>query len=499
MTPENEAIDVPGTLGRIVPVYKTLKINGLSPNSAWLRVCSWERHSFLLESIEGEEKLARYSFLGWDPLLIFRSKGNLIELLRGARRETRKGDPMKLLRRLFEEVSDVKSDPLLKFSGGAVGYLGYDAVRYFEALPHRNPDEIGLPDCYFIFPKRVLVFDHKKDLLTVVINVRVGERQELRNAMGEIDDVISRLERPHAAEGVPSAPLWVEPQVASNCTQRKFESMVERAKEYITAGDIFQVVLSQRLSVRPVPDPFEIYRVLRVTNPSPYMYYLHFDKLKVVGSSPEILVRVTDGMVETRPLAGTRPRGNSVKQDAALIKDLLNDEKERAEHIMLVDLGRNDIGRVCQHGSVRVTELFGVEKYSHVIHLVSEVTGTLRSDKDAFDVLQATFPAGTVSGAPKIRAMEIIDELESCQRGIYSGAVGYVSFTGNLDTCIAIRTIIIKDGQAYIQAGAGIVADSVPEREYHETLHKAQALLRAVEIARASPEAGEQLLGGKIA
>jgi len=497
MSVQNQELDAPITLGKIIPVCKTFKIKRLSPNSAWLRVCSGKPHSFLLESIEGEEKLARYSFLGWDPLLIFRSKGNVVELLSGERRETRKGNPMRILKKLFAEVSYTRGGPALKFSGGAVGYLGYDAVRYFEELPHRNPDEIGLPDCYFIFPKMVLVFDHKEGLFTVVVNIKEGERQEMRSAIERIDDVIFELERPHISEEVPESRSRSKPEVQSNCTQGQFASMVERAKDCIAAGDIFQVVLSHRLSISPVPDSFEIYRVLRVTNPSPYMYYLHFDNIKVVGSSPEILVRVTDGMVETRPLAGTRPRGNSTKQDAALIEDLLKDEKERAEHIMLVDLGRNDIGRVCQYGSVKVTELLGVEKYSHVIHLVSEVIGTLRSDQDVFGVLRATFPAGTVSGAPKIRAMEIIDELESCQRGIYAGAIGYVSFTGNLDTCIAIRTIVIKDGKAYVQAGAGIVADSVPEREFLETLHKAQALLRAVEIARTS-WCGEPLSEGKM-
>jgi anthranilate synthase component 1 len=484
--------------GRIFPLYKTFKIKGLSPNLAWLRVCSTKQHSFLLESIEGEEKVARYSFLGWDPFLIFRSKGHVIELCRGAEREVLKGDPIKILKELIDEFSYEKDDSLPKFSGGAVGYIGYDVVRFFEDLPDENPDDIGLPDCCLIFPRMVLVFDHKVGLFTIVMNIGEGSRGELEGARKKIEEVISALKRPYIEKERATVCPQTGQKIESNCTQSEFETMVDRAKEYIKAGDVFQVVLSQRLNISSVPDPFRIYRVLRVTNPSPYMYYLNFDELKIVGSSPEILVRVTDGKVETRPLAGTRPRGSSAKDDAVLINDLLHDEKERAEHIMLVDLGRNDIGRVCEHGSVQVTELLDVEKYSHVIHLVSEVIGTLRSDKDVFDVLRATFPAGTVSGAPKIRAMEIIDELEPSHRGIYAGAIGYVSFTGNLDTCIAIRTIVIKDGKAYIQAGAGIVADSVPEREYRETIHKAQALLRAVEIAQAQPDAYELPSGGNI-
>jgi anthranilate synthase component 1 len=448
--------------------------------------------------MEGEEKVARYSFLGWDPFVIFRSNGDAIEIQRGTRRETRKGDPIETLKRLIGQFSYKKDAPLPRFSGGAVGYIGYDAVRFFENLPDENPDDLGAPDCYFIFPQMVLVFDHKKDLITIVMNVREDIEGERERAVQKIEDIIRELEKPHREEGIEAVNARSRHEIESNCTKGDFETMVKRAKEYIAAGDVFQVVLSQRLSISSVPDPFAIYRVLRVSNPSPYMYYLNFDELKVVGSSPEILVRVTDGAVVTRPLAGTRPRGSSAKQDQELAKNLLADEKERAEHIMLVDLGRNDIGRVCRLGSVRVTELLGVEKYSHVIHLVSEVVGNLRPDKDVFDVLRATFPAGTVSGAPKIRAMEIIDELETSQRGIYAGAVGYLSFTGNLDACIAIRTIVIKGGKAYVQAGAGIVADSVPEREYRETIQKAQALLRAVEIARTCPAPSTTHMGENL-
>lgn len=470
----------------ISPIHRIVEIKGLSPDIAWLRLCSDKRYSFLLESIEGEEKVARYSFLGWDPFLIFRSKGNAIEISRGSERETREGNPLKVLKNLMRKFSYPPGETLPRFSGGAAGYLGYDMVRFFEDLPDENPDELGLPDSCFIFPRIVIAFDHIKGLITIVIKSPDGDQKENERTAQEIENLISEFAKPGIEKIETAINPFDDQKIESNFTQGEFEKIVRQAKDYIRAGDILQVVMSQRLSIGPVPDPFEIYRALRITNPSPYMYYLNFDDLKVVGSSPETVVRVTDGMVETRPLAGTRPRGNSATEDDSLVKDLLGDEKERAEHIMLVDLGRNDIGRVCQYGSVKVTELLGVEKYSHVMHLVSNVVGKLREDKDEFDVLEATFPAGTVSGAPKIRAMEIIDELEPTRRGIYAGAIGYVSFIGNLDLCIAIRTIVIKDGKAYIQAGAGIVADSDPEREYRETLDKARALLKAVQCVGAA-------------
>lgn len=478
--------------GRIVPVYKTVRIKGLSPEFAWLKLCSARRYSFLLESIEGQEKLARYSFLGWDPRLMFRSRGNRIEIHSNLASNVVEGEPIEALKELMSAFRYPQEKGFPRFSGGAVGYLGYDGVRLFEDLPDENPDDLKLPECCFIFPRTVLAFDHKEDLLTVILNVREGSGEKIDRAEQEIEQIVSQLHMPD--DGERQAPLGSksEKKIESNFTQRKFEEIVQQAKDYIRAGDIFQVVLSHRMSIDFRSDPFEVYRILRGTNPSPYMYYLNFDELKVVGSSPEVLVRVTDGLVETRPLAGTRPRGASDAEDQTLMEDLLADEKERAEHIMLVDLGRNDIGRVCQYGSVQVTELLGVEKYSHVMHLVSNVIGKLREDKDEFDVLRAAFPAGTVSGAPKIRAMEIIDELETSRRGIYAGAIGYISSTGNLDTCIAIRTIVFKDGKAYIQAGAGIVADSVPQREWRETMSKARALIRAVEYAEAN---GQRLRG----
>jgi anthranilate synthase component 1 len=468
---------------KILPVFRTVPIGGLSPDVAWLKLCSSERYSFLLESREGEEKVARYSFLGWDPFVIFRSKGSHVEIYRDGHQITLEGDPVTALKNILRGFSHPAQKELPRFSGGAVGYFGYDTVRFFEHLPDENPDDLGLPDSCFIFPRMVLVFDHQSGFLTVIAHVVEGRGEGREQAHGDIDRVIERLARtgyePKDIVVRARGPLKIE----SNLTEEEFENMVERAKRYIRAGDIFQVVLSQRLKVDIKTDPFRVFRALGATNPSPYMFYLHFDQLKVVGSSPEALVRVTSGRVETRPLAGTRPRGKTARQDRELIRDLLADEKERAEHIMLVDLGRNDLGRVCRYGSVRVTELLGIEKYSHVIHLVSNVVGDLRDDRDEFDVLRAAFPAGTVSGAPKVRAMEIIEELEPTRRGIYAGAVGYVDLGGNLDTCIAIRTVVVKNGTAYIQAGAGIVADSVPKREYRETMAKARALMVAVERA----------------
>ena len=468
----------------ILSVNRTASIAGLSPEDAWLRLCSSEKYSFLLESMEGEEKVARYSFLGWDPFLIFRSKGRRVEIRRDGQDMILQGDPVAALKDILRRFNHTSKETLPRFSAGAVGYFSYDTVRFFEHLPEENPDDLETPDSCFLFPRMVLVFDHKSGRLTVMAHAIEGDEKGQRRAREDVDRVIGKLSAPGNGPEQAAEQEIGRLEFESNLTQGEFESMVERAKEYIRAGDIFQVVLSQRLKVAMTMDPFRIYRALGRTNPSPYMYYLHFDKIKVIGSSPEALVRVTDGKVETRPLAGTRPRGKTTQQDRELIRDLLADEKERAEHIMLVDLGRNDLGRVCRYGSVKVTELLGIEKYSHVIHLVSNVVGDLREDRDEFDVLRAAFPAGTVSGAPKVRAMEIIEELEPTRRGIYAGAIGYVDFSGNLDACIAIRTIVVRNGTAYIQAGAGIVADSVPQREYHETLAKARALIEAMGCER---------------
>jgi anthranilate synthase component 1 len=468
---------------KIRPILRELEMGDIQPVDLYDVISSGNSYSFLLESLEGEEKTTRYSILGFDPLIRFESMGSLCMITGKENSQLINGDPVNVLKGLMSEIEFQEPHLPLRFSGGCVGYFGYDVVRFFEHLPDENPDDLGASDAQFIFPQVLVIFDHKQKSLHMIYN-RTDER--LSDCHAVLDDleqtVIACRGRGSMVKGGKSQSSG-SIDLQSNLSREQFEAMVERSREYIFAGDIFQVLLSQRFQTRITCDPLNIFRTLRSTNPSPYMYYLNFDQLNIIGSSPEVLVRVEDGLVETRPLAGTRPRGKSDDEDETLIADLKSDEKEVAEHIMLVDLGRNDIGRVCDHGSVKVTELLGIEKYSHVMHLVSHVTGTLKRDNDAFDVLRAAFPAGTVSGAPKIRAMEIIDELEPTRRGIYAGAVGYVSFNGNLDTCIAIRTIVVIGNTAYIQAGAGIVADSVPEREYRETVNKAQALVRAIEIA----------------
>ena len=474
--------------GNLVPVYREILADTETPVSAYRKIARG-KHSFLLESVEGGEHLARYSFLGTDPFLIFKSKGREVEILEGGREDKvclEDGqDPLHVLRELLSRYKWVDDPDLPRFCGGAVGYIGYDAVRFFEKLPDDTVDDLGVPDCFFVFADTIVVFDHVKHRMKILCNSEVGSDPSgaYDLAVAKIDEIIGRLrgtqpvgERPHE----PAAAL----APASNVTQEEYEAAVSAAKEYIKAGDIIQVVLSQRLSVPLEADPFDVYRALRSVNPSPYMFYLVLDDIKLVGSSPEILVTEEQGKVTVRPIAGTRRRGETEEEDLALEQELLADEKERAEHIMLVDLGRNDIGRVCEYGSVSVDELMVIERYSHVMHIVSNVRGRLADDKNQFDVLRATFPAGTLSGAPKIRAMEIIEEFESTKRGTYGGAIGYFSFSGNMDTCITIRTILVKDGTAYIQAGAGIVADSVPASEYQECMNKAGALLKAIEMAQ---------------
>ncbi len=387
----------------------------------------------------------------------------------------------------MSEFKPVNVKGLPRFHGGAVGFISYDMVRFFEKLPESKSDEIQVPDCFFMITDTILVFDHVNHKIKVVSNAHISEGEgtvdsAYFSAKEKIDEIISLLKKPFEYKNS-SKGYWDEDAVCSSFTKEEYEKVVISAKEYIKAGDIVQVVPSQRLSVPVSADAFDIYRALRSINPSPYMYYLKFDGLKVAGSSPEVMVRVENNIVTTRPIAGTARRGSSEEEDEEIAKTLLSDPKEIAEHVMLVDLGRNDVGRVCKYGSVKVDELMIIEKYSHVMHIVSNVTGKLREDKDAFDVLRACLPAGTVSGAPKIRAMEIINDLEPSQRGIYAGAVGYFSFSGNSDTAIAIRTVVIKDGKAYIQAGGGIVADSVPENEYYETLNKAKACMRAIQMA----------------
>ncbi|MFA6078374.1 MAG: anthranilate synthase component I [Candidatus Omnitrophota bacterium] len=474
--------------GNLVPVYREILADFETPLSAFKKIDKGD-YSFLLESVEGGERLGRYTMLGSSPSLIFMSKGNSITLCEGkiSKTFTTNSNPLDELKKILSQYKFVKVKGLPRFCGGFVGYCGYDMVRFIEKIEKKNLDDLKLPDSVFMLTDTLLIFDHVDHRIKVVSNVHIkGEASKAYDeAVTRIDRIVRDI-RGSCLKDNTSLTLKRKEQpikVKSNFTKLAFAAAVDKAKEYIRRGDIIQVVLSQRMEVPITTRPFNIYRALRSINPSPYMYYLKLGSFSLVGSSPEIMVRCEDGTVELRPIAGTRPRGSSEEEDAILTKELLADPKERAEHIMLVDLGRNDIGRVCEYKSVKVPELMTVEKYSHVMHIVSDVTGKLNKDKDVFDLVKATFPAGTVSGAPKVRAMEIIEELENVRRGPYAGSVGYFSFSGNIDSCITIRTIVVKDNTAYIQAGAGIVADSDGLKEHTETMNKAGALLRAIEMA----------------
>ncbi len=459
--------------GNLVPVYREINADLETPVSAYLKVARGN-YSFLLESVEGGERLARYSFIGTEPSLILKTG------------DENPIDPLLLVEKEFNRFHPVPIAGLPRFHGGMVGYLSYEVARYFEKLPSPELAPLGLPESMLMLADTLLVFDHLAHRIKVISHALLDDDVEAAylKATRKIDKLLDRLEHPIQLEA-PNNALAGKAEVSSNFSPTEFEARVSQSKEHIYAGDIIQVVLSQRLARRTNATPFAIYRALRSINPSPYMYYLHLGDFYIVGASPELLVRVEDGVASTHPIAGTRPRGKDATEDLALEEELKSDEKERAEHIMLVDLGRNDIGRISKPGTVKVTQLMDVERYSHVMHLVSHVQGRLRAGLSQFDALRACFPAGTVSGAPKIRAMEIIAELEREKRGPYAGAVGYFDFSGNLDTAITIRTIIIKDNIAYIQAGCGIVADSIPEREYQESLSKAQALLTAIAQAEA--------------
>jgi anthranilate synthase component 1 len=466
-----------------MPVYRDLLADMETPLSAYWKLAHDEPVSFLLESVTGGEQLARYSILGVRPRLVLRSKGNK------ARRVARSGeqqiqlepgqDPLDLLR---EELggSDVVEVPgLPKFWGGAVGMLSYDFVRFFEELPKLQQDDLQLDDMAMMIADKVVVFDHAKNLVKIIV-LAAGTEESYEEACAEIERIAARLKRP-----LPDLPggRGPAPELASNQKPEDYQRAVSRAIEYIGEGDAIQIVLSQRLESRYDGHPLSLYRALRSLNPSPYMFLLQWGDFDLVGASPEILVSLDGDRARVRPIAGTRSRGSNPGEDEALGRELLADEKERAEHIMLVDLGRNDLGKVCEYGSVRVEELMVIERYSHVMHIVSHVTGKLRAGSDAYDLLRSTFPAGTVSGAPKVRAMQIIEELEPSRRGSYAGSVGYIAANGDMDMCITIRTILLKDGKAYIQAGAGIVFDSSPEKEHQECMNKAQAALRALELA----------------
>jgi anthranilate synthase component 1 len=472
--------------GNLIPVYEEVHFDWETPISAFRKIDDGG-FSFLLESVEGGEKWGRYSFLGSKPSHLFRSRGGEFEILKEGEiwQRGKASDPLRPLERFLRRFQPASHDSLPRFFGGAVGYVNYDVVRSFERLPDTLPHDLPLYDCCFMITDTLLVFDNLKQKIKVISNVFLdGSRspeEAYREAGEKVAKVVARLQSP--APPLPVGKFSPLLPLRSNLTREEFMGAVERAKEYIQAGDAIQVVLSQRFATELNCDPFHIYRALRSINPSPYLFYLKLDDMVLLGASPEVMVRLEGNRIELRPLAGTRRRGQTKEEDLKMEKDLLSDEKERAEHIMLVDLGRNDVGRVAEIGSVEVTELMGVERYSHVMHIVSHIRGVLAGGKNAFDVFRAAFPAGTVSGSPKIRAMEIIEELEPARRGPYAGAVGYFSFSGNMDTCITIRSILVRDGKAYLQVGAGIVADSEPEKEFEETINKGQAIFRAIQQA----------------
>ncbi len=470
--------------GGLVPVSRKILADTETPVSAYLKIRSKSPYAFLFESVEGGEKIGRYSFLGVGPFLIFRSRGAEIQVedLEKGEKKTFEGDPISEFRKLLKRFRSVHVDGLPRFTGGAVGYVGYDAIRLIEDIPDQTVDDMELDDILFLFFDTLLAFDNIQHQIHLISNVHTSGNLEAsyRRAVDRIISLEETLQRPSLVTLSKGGSAC---DVRSNTEPSDYLDKVRRCKEYIVSGDVLQVVLSQRFETEVTVDSLDVYRMLRVVNPSPYMFHLDLKDLQIVGTSPELLVRVEEGVVQVRPIAGTRWRGQTEQEDRHLADELLADEKERAEHIMLVDLGRNDVGRVSEFNTVRVTDQMVIERYSHVMHIVSNVMGELRKDVDALDALFACYPAGTVSGAPKVRAMEIIDELEPTRRGPYAGAVGYIDFSGNMDTCIAIRTMILKNGKAYVQAGGGIVFDSVPENEYQETVNKSRALFRAVELA----------------
>ena len=483
--PEKEKFIELAREGNVIPVYREILADLGTPLSAFLKIDRSE-FSYLLESMEGGEHMARYSFLGSDPSLVIESRGaEITKRHRGEKAETYTAaeDPISEIKKVMDQFRFVPVEGLPRFCGGLVGYMGYDMVRFIEDIPDENPSDLDIPDMQLLLTDTILIFDHVEHKIKVVSNALVindpGEAYD--NACKKIDSIIEELKSPETEPDTPKTSVTTE--IESNFSKNEFYDIVEKAREYIRDGEVIQIVLSQRLKKRTHADAFSIYRALRSINPSPYMYYLKFGEHRIVGSSPEILVRCEENLVEVRPIAGTRKRGATEEKDLRLEKELLADPKERAEHIMLVDLGRNDIGRVCEYSSVKIRELMQIERYSHVMHIVSDVAGRLRKDRDVYDLIRATFPAGTVTGAPKVRAMQLIDELENVRRGPYAGCVGYISFSGNIDLCITIRTIVMSGGTAYMQAGAGIVLDSEPEKEYQETLNKARALFKAIEAA----------------
>lgn len=480
--------------GNVIPIYEEINADLDTPVSSFLKLKKSD-YAFLLESVEGQEKIARYSFLGSNPSLIIKSKANKVQVAyankKTVSRIITKDSPLSEIKKIMEGFRSVHIPGLPRFYGGLVGYIGYDMVRFFEQIPDKNQDDLRLPDCIFMLTDNILIFDHVNHTIKIVANVilpkynhKLSRKAKVKfyySAIKKIETIKNNFHKAIVEKETKISTKNKKQKVSSNFSRPSFVKIVNKAKQYIRQGDIIQVVLSQRFKVSLKKEPFDVYRNLRSLNPSPYMFFLKLKEFALVGSSPEMLIRCEDGLIQTRPIAGTRPRGKTDEEDNLLSRELLNDKKEKAEHIMLVDLGRNDLGRVSKKGKVSISEFMNIEKYSHVMHLVSEVRGRLDEKKyNIFDVLKAAFPAGTVSGSPKIRAMEIIDELENIKRGPYAGCVGYFSFSHNMDTCITIRTVIVKKGIAYVQAGAGIVADSVPNKEYFESVNKAKALLEAI-------------------
>ncbi|WP_059052521.1 anthranilate synthase component I [Paenibacillus senegalimassiliensis] len=491
--PQVEEVIALASQYNLIPIARTLLADLETPIRIFRRIAQRER-AFLLESVEGGSQWARYSFIGTDPFLLISAKKGEVTIEReGVKERLRSDKPLDELKAILRGYRSPKLPEMPPFTGGAIGFFGYDLLQYYEKLPSHPVDDLNLQDMQFMFCDQIIVFDHVKQRILLISNVHVkpGARdEEIRQAYElaerKLDEAADLLQEEGAGESFNRRPvpsITDLGDIRSNLTKEQFIANVETAKDYIRAGDIFQVVLSQRFHIETEVDPLHVYRVLRTMNPSPYMYYLKLDEEIIVGTSPEALVKVENGRVETRPIAGTRPRGDTEESDLALEAELLQDEKERAEHLMLVDLGRNDLGRVSDFGSVKCESYMEVERYSHVMHLVSKVSGQLREDKDFFDAFLSCLPAGTVSGAPKLRAMEIIAELEREARGTYAGAIGYLGFSGNMDSCITIRTIVFKGGKAYVQAGGGIVWDSIPENEYQESVNKAKALLTAIRTA----------------
>ncbi|MCB0105043.1 MAG: anthranilate synthase component I [Caldilineaceae bacterium] len=483
--------------GNIIAIHRELPADLETPVSVYLKLQSGgQSPSFLLESVEKGEQVGRYSFIGVNHPLTVSAVGDhvIVGAAGGAVLEEERGDPLQIVKELMAGRKSVRLPGLPLFNGGVVGYFGYDLVRFMERLPATAERKLDIPDMVLLFTDNLVVFDHVRHKLIVIANMRMEDdlRGAYADAVARIDQIIARLNQPL----VPPQPAVINSDVpwTSNFTQAEFEENVRKAKEYIKAGDIFQVVLSQRLSRPTDADPFTVYRALRMLNPSPYMFFFDFsgvagvtgETVRIIGASPEMHVRLEDDMAYLHPIAGTRWRGKTEAEDNQLAEDLMNDPKERAEHVMLVDLGRNDLGRVCEYGSVNVPTMMAIERYSHVMHIVSDVRGKVQPDQDAYTLLRATFPAGTVSGAPKVRAMEIIEELEGVRRGAYAGAVGYIDYDGNMDTCITIRTITMKGNVCHLQAGGGLVADSDPTYEYNESMNK----MKALSVAVANAEAG---------